>query len=350
MATLHPAHPRFAPADARALALTAAGLLAWWLTYRALPGFGAWAAGLLPLPEGSATREAIGFFLYDTPKVLLLLGLVVFLMTVLRSFFPAERTRALLARHRAGGHLAAAGLGVVTPFCSCSAVSMFVGFVSAGVPLGVTFTFLIAAPMVNEIALGLLLALFGWQVALAYLGFGLLIAVGAGWLLGRLNLEGWLEPWVRDLRAQPTGFVTERPSWAARIAGGVEGVREILGRVWPWLVAGIAAGALIHGYAPEAALARVMGADSWWSVPAAVLLGVPMYSNAAGIMPVVEALLGKGAALGTVLAFMMSVIALSLPEMIILRKVLSARLIAVFVAIVASGILAVGLLFNALFG
>jgi uncharacterized membrane protein YraQ (UPF0718 family) len=243
----------------------------------------------------------------------------------------------------------AASLGIVTPFCSCSAVPLFIGFVSAGVPLGVTFSFLIAAPMVNEVALGLLFALLGWKVALTYLAFGLGIAIVAGWVIGKLKLEGWLEPWVLKIHAGAVDLPETTTTWPDRIRAGLDAVREIVGRVWYWIIAGIAAGALIHGYAPEELLASIMGKDAWWSVPAAVVIGIPMYSNAAGIIPVVEALLGKGAALGTVLAFMMSVIALSLPEMIILRKVLSLKLIAVFVAVVGSGILAVGFLFNLLF-
>ncbi|MFG1379779.1 permease, partial [Xanthobacter autotrophicus] len=245
--------------------------------------------------------------------------------------------------------VAAAGLGIVTPFCSCSAVPLFVGFVSAGVPLGVTFSFLIAAPMVNEVALGLLFALVGWKVALTYLAFGLSIAIVAGWVIGRLHLEGWLEDWVRNVRASPVELPPNGMTLVDRIRAGLDAVRDIVGKVWMWIIAGIAAGALIHGYVPADLLASIMGRDAWWSVPAAVLLGIPMYSNAAGIIPVVEALLAKGAALGTVLAFMMAVIALSLPEMIILRKVLSLKLIAVFIGVVATGILAVGFLFNALF-
>ena len=329
---------------------TGAALAAWGFAYAWLVPFSEWAAGLLPLEPGSHAHEAVKFFIYDTPKVLLLLTLVVFAMGVVRSFFSPERTRALLAGRREGiGNVAAAGLGVVTPFCSCSAVPLFIGFVSAGVPLGVTFSFLIAAPMVNEIALGLLFALLGWKVALTYLAFGLGIAIVAGWVIGRLKLEPWLEDWVRNVRAGaldlPEGTVTP----VDRLKAGLEAVKDIVGRVWMWIIAGIAAGAFIHGYVPSGLLASIMGKDAWWSVPAAVLLGIPMYSNAAGIIPVVEALLGKGAALGTVLAFMMSVIALSLPEMIILRKVLSLKLIAVFVAVVGLGILAVGFLFNLLF-
>jgi uncharacterized membrane protein YraQ (UPF0718 family) len=328
----------------------AAFVAVWFLVYGQLVPFSEWAVSLLPLDANSHAFEALKFFFYDTPKVLMLLTLVVFGMGMVRSFFSPERTRALLAGRREGiGNIAAATLGIVTPFCSCSAVPLFVGFVSAGVPLGVTFSFLIAAPMINEVALGLLFALLGWKVAVTYLVFGLGVAILSGWIIGRLHLEGWLEEWVRNVRAGAFEVPAESLSIVDRIKAGIDAVKEIVGKVWIWIIAGIAAGAFIHGYVPADLLASIMGKDAWWSVPAAVILGVPMYSNAAGIIPVVEALLGKGAALGTVLAFMMSVIALSLPEMIILRKVLSLKLIAVFAGVVATGILAVGLLFNALF-
>lgn len=337
----------------RGLALFGAslgGLAAWFAVYRQLLPFAQWLVGQLPVEPGSHLASSVEFFFYDTPKVLMLLTLVVFAMGVVRTFFSPERTRALLAGKREGlGNIVAAHLGIVTPFCSCSAVPLFVGFVSAGVPLGVTFSFLIAAPMVNEVALGLLFALVGWQVALTYLAFGLVLAIVAGWVIGRLHLEGWLEPWVRDVRMANAGLEDVAMSWSERMIAGWDAVREIVGKVWYWIIAGIAAGAFIHGFVPEGLLAHIMGAGSWWSVPAAVVLGIPMYSNAAGIIPVIEALIGKGAALGTVLAFMMSVIALSFPEMIILRKVLSLKLIAVFIAVVGCGILAVGFLFNALF-
>jgi uncharacterized membrane protein YraQ (UPF0718 family) len=280
----------------------------------------------------------------------MLLALVVFAMGVVRSFFSPERTRAFLAGRREGlGNIAAASLGIFTPFCSCSAVPLFVGFVSAGVPLGVTFSFLIASPMINEVALGLLFALLGWKVSLTYLAFGLAVSISAGRVIGRLHLEGWLEQWVLDVRSGSANLPTNRVTIADRVHAGIEAVRDIFGRVWVWVIAGIAAGAFIHGYVPAEMLTSVMGRDHWWSVPAAVLIGIPIYSNAAGIIPVVVALLGKGAALGTVLAFMMAVTALSAPETIILRKVLTMRLIAVFVGIVGLGIIAVGFLFNALF-
>lgn len=328
----------------------AVAVIAWFAIYRQLEDFSRSAVARMPIPQGSALASSIEFFLYDTPKVLMLLVLVVFAMGVVRTFFSPEHTRAMLAGKREGlGNMAAAGLGVFTPFCSCSAVPLFVGFVSAGVPLGVTFSFLIAAPMINEVALGLLFALVGWHVALTYLAFGLAVAVVSGWVIGRLHLEGWLEEWVRNVRAGDIDLQPDQMSWVDRFEAGWNAVKEIVGKVWYWIIAGIAAGAFIHGYVPAELLSRIMGADAWWSVPAAVAIGIPMYSNAAGIIPVVEALLGKGMALGTVLAFMMSVIALSLPEMIILRKVLSLKLIVVFATVVACGILAVGFLFNALF-
>ena len=340
--------------SSRRSALWLGGALAavalWLATYWPLERISGWAVSKSALAPNSHLDEAARFFAYDTPKVLLLLTLVVFGMGVVRSFFSPERTRALLAGRREGlANIAAAALGVVTPFCSCSAVPLFVGFVSAGVPLGVTFSFLIAAPMVNEIALGLLFALLGWQVAVTYLAFGVSIAVVSGWVIGALNLEGWLEDWVRDARSGTNDMPAVSMTVADRIKAGVEAVRDIVGRVWLWIIAGIAAGAFIHGYVPDDLLASIMGKGAWWSVPAVVLIGIPIYSNAAGVVPVVLALLGKGAALGTVLAFMMSVIALSLPEMIILRKVMTICLIAVFAGIVGTGILCVGYLFNALF-
>ena len=295
-------------------------------------------------------KEALRFFLFEAPKVLLLLCGVVFAMGVLRSFFTPEHTRALLAgRRRLVGHTLAALLGVVTPFCSCSAVPLFIGFVTSGVPLGVTFSFLISAPMVNEVALVLLWGLFGWRVALLYLGTGLAIALVSGWVIGRLGLERWMEPWVLQVPTSD-GQEVETPllDWPHRMQAGGEALRDIVGKVWPWVLAGIAAGAGIHGHVPEDLLASFMGRDAWWSVPLAVLVGIPMYSNAAGIIPVVQALLGKGAALGTALAFMMAVIGLSLPEIIILRKVLRLPLILTFAAVVGTGILLVGWLYNAL--
>jgi uncharacterized membrane protein YraQ (UPF0718 family) len=328
--------------------LVAAGALAWLGVYRLLVPVSEALVSVLPVDRASHLGTAVQFFLYDTPKVLLLLSGIVFAMGIVNSYFTPERTRALLAGRAEGvANVLAASLGVVTPFCSCSAVPLFLGFVQAGVPLGVTFSFLIAAPMVNEVALTLLFGLFGWRVALLYLSLGLFVAITAGWVLGRLQLERYLEAWVRNMPRTTAAFDEAPLTFADRVDAGGAAVREIVGKVWPYVVVGIAVGAAIHGFVPQDYLAGVMGKEAWWSVPIAVLIGVPLYSNAAGVIPVVQALLAKGAALGTVLAFMMSVIALSLPELVILRKVLTPRLIAAFVGVVSAGILLVGYVFNA---
>ncbi|PTX92278.1 permease [Opitutus sp. ER46] len=330
--------------------LIAAAVVALWLTaYVLLSSLSRWLTyDLLAIAPGSHLGSSVEFFLYDTPKVMLLLVAVVFVVGIIRSFFTPERTRAFLAgRRELKGNVLAALLGVVTPFCTCSAVPLFIGFVTAGVPLGVTFSFLISAPMVNEVALVMLFGLFGWRVAALYLATGLVIALIAGWVIGRLRLERWVEGWVYESAAGATAAPEDAMTWAQRLAAGRQAVREIVGKVWPYVIAGIAVGAGIHGYVPENFMASIMGRDAWWSVPLAVLMGVPMYANAAGIIPVVQALLAKGAALGTVLAFMMAVIGLSLPEAIILRQVLKLPLIAVFFSVVAAGIMLVGFLFNA---
>ena len=303
----------------------------------------------LGLSRDAHFGEAFFFFVYEVPKVLLLLVGVVFVMGVVHTFVSPEKTRAMLSGKRTGaGNVMAAGLGIVTPFCSCSAVPLFIGFLQAGVPLGVTFSFLIAAPMVNEVALALLFGMFGWKIALTYMIMGLGIAITAGIVIGKLGLEEELEEWVRQLLKNDFAeSVTEESiSWSERFSEGFGHVRSIVGKVWIYIVLGVGVGAGIHGYVPENFMASLMGESAWWSVPVAVLLGVPMYSNAAGILPIVQALLGKGAALGTAMAFMMSVIALSAPEMIILRKVLKPRLIAVFAGVVAAGIVLVGYVFN----
>ena len=320
----------------------------WLMLYQALSPASEALVAALPVDRASHLGGALQFFLYDTPKVLLLLTGVVFVMGIVNRYFTPERTRALLAGRTEGvANVMAASLGIVTPFCSCSAVPLFIGFVQAGVPLGVTFSFLISAPMVNEVALTLLFGMFGWKVALLYLGMGLSVAIVAGWIIGRLRMESYLEDWVRDMPKMSAQFDDTGLTLADRIQGGFSAVREIVGKVWPYILAGIAIGAGIHGYVPEDFMASFMGKDAWWSVPLAVVIGVPMYTNAAGVIPIVQALRAKGAALGTVLAFMMSVIALSLPEMVILRKVLKLRLIATFTGVVAAGILLVGYVFNA---
>jgi len=327
------------------------GAAAWWLLYRGLGPFAEWFAyDLLKMAAGSHLALAVEFFVFEAPKVLMLLTLVVFGVGIVRSFFTAERTRRILAGKReAAGNVLAALLGVVTPFCSCSAVPLFIGFVTTGVPLGVTFSFLISAPMVNEVALVLLFGLFGWKVAVLYAGTGLMIAIVAGWVIGRLRLERWVQDWVYKTTtgASPSGGEATL-TWDDRVRFGREAMKDIVGKVWPYVLAGIAVGAGIHGYVPQDFMASIMGKETWWSVPLTVVIGIPMYSNAAGIIPVVQALLGKGAALGTVLAFMMSVIGLSLPEMIILRKVLKLPLIFTFAGVVGLGILIVGYLFNVL--
>jgi uncharacterized membrane protein YraQ (UPF0718 family) len=322
--------------------------VAWLALYQTLDPAAEALVAALPVDRASHLGGALQFFFYDTPKVLLLLTGVVFVMGMVNSYFTRERTRALLAGRSEGlANVMAACLGIVTPFCSCSAVPLFIGFVQAGVPLGVTFSFLISAPMVNEVALTLLFGMFGWRVALLYLGLGLTVAIVAGWIIGRLKMEAYLEDWVRDMPKTSATFENNASTLADRMVAGFDAVSKIVGKVWPYILVGIAMGALIHGYVPQDFMASFMGKDAWWSVPLAVIIGIPMYTNAAGVIPIVQALLAKGAALGTVLAFMMSVIALSLPEMVILRKVLKVQLIATFVAVVTCGILLVGFVFNA---
>ncbi len=323
-------------------------ILLWFLIYGQLIAFADLVIGIFGLTRESQLGESLHFFFYDTPKVLMLLVGVVFIMGVIQTFFAPEKTRALLSGKRGGvGNVLAAMLGIVTPFCSCSAVPLFIGFLSAGVPLGVTFSFLISAPMVNEVALALLFGMFGWKVAALYLGLGLSVAIFAGIVIGRLKMERYLEDWVQKIQAgQLVTPSSEQMTWVDRFEAGIHHVKEIVGKVWPYVIVGIGLGAGIHGYVPQDFMATFMGPDVWWGVPAAVVLGVPMYTNAAGIIPIVEALIGKGAALGTVLAFMMSVIALSAPEMIILRKALKPQLIAVFAGVVAVGIMMVGFVFN----
>jgi len=324
--------------------------LVWWGLYQTLIPLSEALVDALAVHRQTRLGSALQFFFYDTPKVLLLLTGVVFVMGIVNTWFTPERTRALLAgrSHGLANGLASA-LGAVTPFCSCSSVPLFIGFVQAGVPLGVTFSFLITAPLVDTVALTLLFSLFGWKVALLYLGFGMLLGIVAGLILGAMKLERHLEDWVREMPHVSSDVQAQQLSLSDRVDAGMSSVREIVGKVWPYVLVGIAVGAGIHGYVPAETLASFMGKDAaWWSVPLAVLMGIPLYANTAGILPVIEALTAKGAAMGTALAFMMSVVGLSLPELIILRKVLKLRLIVIFVSIVATGILAVGFLFNAL--
>lgn len=333
--------------DWRTMATLTVAAVLWLIAYNVIEPLAGWITyDLVRLERGSPLGESIAFFLYDVPKILLLLSGMIFLISIIRTFFSPERTRALLGGKRQGvGNVLAALLGIVTPFCSCSAVPLFIGFVESGVPLGVTFSFLIAAPTINEVAVVMLFGLFGWQVAGLYVVSGLIIASVAGIIIGRLKMERYVEDFVWQLQVG-TGGPEEKLTWRTRIDRAWESVKEIVGKVWLYVVIGIAVGAGIHGYMPESALADIMGRNQWWSVPAAVLLGIPLYSNAAGVIPIVSALMEKGAALGTVLAFMMSVVGLSLPEMIILRRVLKPRLIAVFIGVIAVAIIITGYLFN----
>lgn len=324
----------------------------WWVIFNALqPAADFITYRLLALEPESHFGSALNFFLYDVPKILLLLSGMIFLITLLRTFITPEQTRRWLGGKREGvGNILAAFVGVVTPFCSCSAVPLFIGFVESGLPLGVTFSYLVAAPLVNEVALVILFGMFGWQIAGLYLLSGLVIAVIAGIIIGRLKLEGYVEEFVYQVKVGSKGKrLEDRLTWHERFLQALGSTREIVGKVWPYVVIGIAIGAGIHGFVPDDFLAETLGKNTVWAVPAAVILGVPLYSNAAGIIPVVSVLLDKGVALGTVLAFMMSVVALSLPEMIILRRVMKPRLIGIFIAIVAAGIVLTGYLFNLMF-
>jgi uncharacterized protein len=353
VSTLEPAAP---------LAGAVARPPAWWLRLLVVPFALALLVGLIKalaplwdwllgdvagLDLHARLGESLRFFFYDSTKIALLLAAIVFAVALLRSFMSVERTRALLGGRREGvGNAMAAGLGVATPFCSCSAVPAFIGFVSAGVPLGVTLSFLIASPLVNEVAVVLLFGLFGFAVAALYVVSGLTIAIVAGVVLGRMGLERYVEPFVFETHLPTCADPAAGLSWSDRVSYARGEVRSILGRVWPYLLAGIALGAVIHGWVPQDALASVAGSGNPLAVPAAVLMGVPLYSNAAGVLPLIEALHAKGVAMGTLLAFMMAVVALSLPEMVLLRRVLKVRLIAIWAGTVAVSITAVGFLFN----
>jgi uncharacterized protein len=323
----------------------------WLLVYLNLQRFSDWLVdSIFGLEKGTHLTETIRFFIFELPKVLLLLTLIIFFVGIIRSYFSPERTRKfLVGKKTITGNVLASLLGIVTPFCSCSAIPLFLGFVESGVPLGITFSFLVAAPMINEVAVILLFGLFGWQTALIYVGTGLVIAISSGWVIGKLKLERWVEEWVYKTKFGDSGLEEERLSFTERFKFGIEAVKEIVGKVWIYVAIGIAVGAGAHGYVPETFMASLMGKSAWYSVPLSVLIGIPLYSNAAGIIPIVSVLIEKGASLGTALAFMMSVIGLSLPEMIILRKVLKLPLIFTFIAIVGSGIMIVGFLFNIIF-
>jgi len=323
----------------------------WFLIYHNLQPMTDWMIDTaLGMKQGAHLTEALRFFVFEFPKVMLLLTLIIFFVGIIRTYFTPERTRkALEGKKTFTGNVMAATLGIVTPFCSCSAIPLFLGFVESGVPLGVTFSFLIAAPMINEVAIVLLYGLFGWQVAAIYVGTGLAIAILAGWVIGLLKLEKWVEPWVYQTHMGESGLEEEKLNFVKRIELGYDAVKEIVGKIWIYVALGILVGAGAHGYVPEDFMAALMGKSAWYSIPLSILIGIPLYSNAAGIVPIVSVLIEKGASLGTALAFMMSVIALSLPEMVILRKVLKLPLILTFIGIVGTGIMIVGYLFNYVF-
>ena len=335
----------------RKLWLLVAMLPIWYLIYHNLQPVTDWLVdSVLGMTKGTHLTEAVRFFIFELPKVLLLLALIIFFVGIIRSYFSAENTRKVLeGKSTFTGNVLAALLGIVTPFCSCSAIPLFLGFVESGVPLGVTFSFLIAAPMINEVAVVLLFGMFGWKVSLIYVVTGLAIAIAAGWIIGKLKLEHWVQDWVYQTQIGNSGEGEEKQKLVDRLQFGYQAVKEIVGKVWIYVALGIAVGAGAHGFVPEDYMAALMGKSTWYSVPLSVLIGVPLYSNAAGIIPIVSVLIEKGASLGTSLAFMMAVIGLSLPEMIILKKVLKLPLILTFVGIVATGILIVGYLFNAIF-
>jgi uncharacterized protein len=322
----------------------------WLLVYHFLKPSTDWVIDdLIGMTMGAKLTEALRFFIFEVPKVLLLLTLIIFLVGILRSYFSPEKTRkALEKRSLFTGNILASMLGIVTPFCSCSAIPLFLGFVEAGIPIGVTFSFLIASPMINEVAIVLLLSMFGWKTAVIYIVSGLIIAILAGWIIGKLNLRHWVQDWVYQSKYGNSDSEGEKIKFADRIQYGYNAVKEIVGKVWLYVVLGIAVGAGAHGYVPADFMASLMGKSSWYSVPLSVFIGIPLYSNAAGIIPIVAVLIEKGASLGTALAFMMAVIGLSLPEMIILKKVLKIQFILTFAGIMAIGIMLVGFLFNAI--
>ncbi len=334
-----------------AIWLPLAFLPIWFLIYHNLQPVTDWIIDTaLGITKGTHLTEALRFFIFEFPKVMLLLTLIIFVVGIIRTYFTPEKTRkALEGKKTFTGNVMAATLGIVTPFCSCSAIPLFLGFVESGVPLGVTFSFLIAAPMINEVAIILLFGMFGWKVAAIYVGTGLAIAILAGWVIGLLKLEKWVEPWVYQTHIGDSELEEDKLTFVKRINLGYDAVKEIVGKVWIYVALGILVGAGAHGYVPEEFMAALMGKSAWYSIPLSVLIGIPLYSNAAGIVPIVSVLIEKGASLGTALAFMMSVIGLSLPEMIILRKVLKLPLILTFIGVVGTGIMIVGYLFNYIF-
>lgn len=323
-------------------------LLAWFLVYFNLHTIADFIVfGVLGLEPQTHLGESLRFFIFEVPKVLMLLVLIVFVVGVIRSWFSPEKTRRILeGKSVFTGNVLAALLGIVTPFCSCSAIPLFLGFVEAGIPIGVTFSFLIAAPMINEVALVLLVGMFSWKVAIIYAVTGLAIAILAGFIIEKLGLQNYVADWVFQMKSKKQDYQEQNINFTQRLEAGTTAVKDIVGKIWVYVILGIAVGAGAHGYVPDEALAKILGAEQWYSVPLAILVGVPLYANAASIVPIVSVLIEKGVSLGTSLAFMMSVIGLSLPEVIILKKVLKWQLILAFVLVVAFGIVCVGVLFN----
>lgn len=343
-------HPLQKNPDLRSWALVALAAVAWIFLYNLIQPLADWLAyGLLALPQGSQLGESLAFFFYDVPKLLLLLSGMIFVISLLQTFIDTQKVRTLVEKRGEGiGNVMAAFFGAVTPFCSCSSVPLFIGFVQAGIPLGITLTFLITSPLISEVAFVMLIGMFGWKIALLYLISGTTIGMISGFILGRMKLERYVEGFVYDIkpRANIDLNLEEKLTWSERISRSWDSTKEIVRKVFWFVIFGIAIGAGIHGFVPENALAGIMGKDAWWSVPVSVLIGIPLYSNPAGIIPIVSALLDKGASLGTALAFMMSVIALSLPEVIILRRVLKPQLIAIFIGVIAVAIILTGYMFN----
>lgn len=339
--------PTVPHSEKRIFVILAFAVILWLAAYNLIQPLADWISyEAFQLEPASQFGSSVAFFLYDVPKILLLLSGMVFLISIVRTFFSPERTRALLGGKREGvGNIFAAMLGIVTPFCSCSAVPLFIGFVEAGIPLGVTFSFLIAAPTINEVAIILLLGMFGWKVAGLYVASGLAVAIVAGFIIGRLKMERYVADFVWKVHRK-VSVTEEKLTWSDRIERAWMSVKEIVGKVWLYVVIGIAVGAGIHGYVPEDALASILGSQAWWSVPLAVLIGIPLYSNAAGIVPIVGTLIEKGASVGTALAFMMSVIGLSLPEAVILKRVLKTPLLVTFFVVIGVSIIFIGYLFN----
>lgn len=335
--------------DRRLFAILAATAIAWLLAYNIIQPLADWLAyGLLSLPQGSHLGDSLAFFFYDVPKILLLLSGMIFLISLVQTFIDTQKVRVMVEKRGEGiGNLMASLFGAITPFCSCSSVPLFIGFVQAGIPMGITFSFLITSPLMNEVAFVLLIGLFGWKIALLYLLSGITIGTISGLIIGRMKLERYVENFVYDIKPQSSGqIMEEKLTWNERVNRAVESTREIVGKVWLFVIIGIGIGAFIHGFVPQDALTGIMGKGAWWSVPVSVLLGIPLYSNAAGIIPIVSALLSKGASLGTALAFMMSVVGLSLPEAIILKRVLKTPLLVIFFAVIGISIILTGYMFN----